>query len=124
MVRLLGQIGLKKKRVTFSDETDEIIEILNDEELEKRVIDVNFTLSDVDDQIREMEGEIKQAKFNTPLKLSSDKRYSNFEIESFNLRNDDTTDMEVYDVSLNPDENRRIEILSNLSLTLGNLFLS
>jgi hypothetical protein len=56
-----------------------------------------------------MEGEIKQAKFNTPLKLSSDKRYSNFEIESSNLRNDDTTDMEVYDVSLNPDENRRLK---------------
>lgn len=124
MVRLLGQIGLKKKRVTFSDEIDEIIQILNDDELEKHVTNVNFTLSDVDDQIREMEGEIKQSKFNTTLKLSSDKSYSNSDIDSSNLRIDDTNDMDDYDVSPNGDENRRIEILSNLSLTLGNLFIS
>jgi hypothetical protein len=54
----LGQIRSNKKRVTFSDETDDIIEILNDEELERPVTALNFSLLDVDDQIREMESEI------------------------------------------------------------------
>ena len=124
MVRLLGQIRSNKKRVTFSDETDDIIEILNDEELERPVTAVNFSLLDVDNQIREMESEIKQTKFDTQLKLSSDKRYSNSVSESSNITVDEANDMDVYEVTTDLNENRRIEVLTNLSLTLGNLFLS
>jgi hypothetical protein len=124
LVRLLGQIRSNKKRVTFSDETDDIIEILNDEELERPVTALNFSLLDVDDQIREMEGEIKQAKFETQLKLSSDKRYSNSVSESSKITVDEANDMDVYEVTTNLNENRRIEVLTNLSLTLGNLFFS
>ena len=123
MVRLLGQIRSNKKRVTFSDETDDI-EILNDEELERPVTAVNFSLLDVDDQIREMESEIKQTNFATQLKLSSDKQYSNSVSESSNITVDEANDMDVYEVTTDLNENRRIEVLTNLSLTLGNFFLS
>ena len=122
MVRLLENIRSNKKRVTFSDETDDIIEILNDEELERPVTALNFSLLDVADQIREMESEIKQAKFETQLKLSSDKRYSNSVSESSNITVDEANDMDVYEVTTNLNEKRRIELLTNLSLTLGNLF--
>jgi len=123
LVRLLGQIRSNKKRVTFSDETDDI-EILNDEELERPVTAVNFSLLDVDDQIREMESEIKQTNFATQLKLSSDKQYSNSVSESSNITVDEANDMDVYEVTTDLNENRRIEVLTNLSLTLGNFFLS
>ncbi len=123
MVLLLGQIRSNKKRVTFSDETDDI-EILNYEELERPVTAVNFSLLDVYDQIREIENEIKQTKFDTQLKLSSDKQYSNSVSESSNITVDEANDMDVYEVTTDLSENRRIEVLTNLSLTLGNFFLS
>jgi hypothetical protein len=123
LVLLLGQIRSNKKRVTFSDETDDI-EILNYEELERPVTAVNFSLLDVYDQIREIENEIKQTKFDTQLKLSSDKQYSNSVSESSNITVDEANDMDVYEVTTDLSENRRIEVLTNLSLTLGNFFLS
>ena len=127
----MGQIGNKtgssaqivssKKSTENIEETDEILDTLNEEQIPLETQGVDFSLANVHNQIQSMEKEIESHKFSRPAKLSSSKEYSN-EIFEKSPNINELRDDELYNLP-NYDGNRKIEILKELKINLGNLVL-
>ncbi len=114
LVRLLGQLGSNEKIV---DQHDDIIEILYDNELEIPITEVDFTLSNVQNQIQEIESELKSSKMNNLLRLSVNENYSNSILPDLNVQ---TEDEDIYNLeNLEEIDGRRVETLKNLEIKLG-----
>jgi hypothetical protein len=125
----LGQIDNKtsarlvssKKSTEYIEVTDEILDTLNEEQIPLETQGVDISLGNVHNQIQSMEKEIESNKFSRPAKLSSSKEYSN-EIFENPPNINELRDDEIYNLP-NNDGNRKIEILKELKINLGNLEL-
>ena len=113
----MGQLKAPKTRPVLNDQSDNIIKCLNDAELDKPVTEVDFSLSNVENQLQEMEQESRNANYSNPIKLEADKTYSNFNLTTLNV---ELNDEDVY--NLVP-TSRKVEILENLTITIGYQFL-
>ena len=112
----MRQLKATKTRPVLNDQSDDIIECLNDAELDKSITEVDFSLSNVENQLQEMEKEIRNAKFSNPIKLAADKTYLNSNLTTLNV---ELNDEEVYNL-VTP--SRKVEILENFTITIGNQF--
>ncbi len=122
MVRLLGRIGQKpclntqgftsKEVPQYNEDTDEILDILNEKETPVETQGVNFDLSNVNDQIQSMEKDFENHTYTLPAKLSSSNEYSNFNFEKAPCIQE-LPDDEIYNLS-NYDGMRKIEIIKEI----------
>jgi hypothetical protein len=119
LVKLLGQIKNTEKEDHVQN--DEIIESLLDEETNEESQDLDFSLSNVDNQIQDMEQEIVTFEFSNRIKLSKSKDYSNALnslIDSAGINN--MSDENIYNLQLS-DGKRKIKKLDNLEIKIGSI---